>query len=282
MNQQQRLESWRREFEGLALACDTEALLETDPVHFLHFYSDPAWLERLAFLASGLAFGGVAQIKVSIARVLDRTGPFIESGHWPAAPVLQALTGIKHRWATGLDVAVLLLGLDRVAAGRPLSSVFVAHETEPDYVGALAEFRDLILAAGREAAGLTDPSVKAGEALLPDPRRGGACKRLHLALRWLVRKDAIDIGIWPALSRKKLLIPVDVHVFRISRRLGICNRNSADLAASREITAFFRQLDPDDPARFDFALTRMGMLGTCGAKANCSDCNLAGLCRGPV
>jgi len=96
--------------------------------------------------------------------------------------------------------------------------------------------------------------------LLPDPRLGSACKRLNLYLRWMVRRDAVDPGGWN-VPPAKLVVPLDTHMHALGRALGLTDRRSADLRTALEITAAFRAIAPDDPVRYDFALTRLGMRG---------------------
>lgn len=188
-----------------------------------------------------------------------------------------ALQGFKHRWATGDDVAVLLAGAREVQRERGgLEDAFLGHdEGGEDYTEALAGLRGEIIAAGRAVTGLD-----AGAPLLPDPAAGSAAKRWHLMLRWFARRDEVDLGIWRRVDTGRLLMPLDTHIFRISRRLGLTRRRTAGLAAAREITARLRELDPVDPVRWDFALTRLGMLGGCGVNdPRCVDCPLVGLCH---
>ncbi|MFW6062129.1 MAG: DUF2400 family protein [Planctomycetota bacterium] len=94
---------------------------------------------------------------------------------------------------------------------------------------------------------------------MPDPSRGSACKRLLLWLRWMVRRDAVDPGDWRGVPASKLVIPLDVHMHRITRLLGFTRRKQANLATAMEVTAGFARLCPADPVRYDFALTRFGI-----------------------
>jgi uncharacterized protein (TIGR02757 family) len=95
--------------------------------------------------------------------------------------------------------------------------------------------------------------------LLPDPARGSTCKRLHLYLRWMVRSDAVDPGGWRGIDPACLIVPVDVHMHRIGRALRFTQRRSPSLESAREITEAFRRIQPTDPVRYDFALTRFGI-----------------------
>jgi uncharacterized protein (TIGR02757 family) len=95
--------------------------------------------------------------------------------------------------------------------------------------------------------------------LLSCPRQGSACKRLNLFLRWMVRKDEVDPGLWSGVLASKLVVPLDLHMHRIGLAWGLTTRKLADLKSAIEITAAFRSISPDDPVRYDFALTRASM-----------------------
>jgi uncharacterized protein (TIGR02757 family) len=94
------------------------------------------------------------------------------------------------------------------------------------------------------------------------------------------RGDGVDFGIWTALSPRDLIVPVDTHMARIGRLLGLTRRRSADWKTAEEITAAFREVCPEDPARFDFALTRIGIMRECTAnrRGACGVCALAKVC----
>ena len=106
-------------------------------------------------------------------------------------------------------------------------------------------------------------------------------KRLNLFLRWMVRKDNLDLGLWQNISPSKLIIPLDVHIARLGPKLGLTNRKSADWKMALEITESLRRFDPADPVRYDFALCKVGMLYHCPdqfEELHCSDCPLAPFC----
>lgn len=91
--------------------------------------------------------------------------------------------------------------------------------------------------------------------LIPDVAKNSACKRLNLFLRWMVRKDEIDLGIWSTdVDKSKLLMPVDIHVFRISKKMKLVKRTSCDMKFAVELTEKLKSFDPDDPVKYDFAL----------------------------
>ena len=109
----------------------------------------------------------------------------------------------------------------------------------------------------------------------PDPAAGSACKRWNLYLRWMVRCDALDFGLWRGIPTDRLVIPTDTHIHRIARRLGLTRRRTGDWRAAREITDALARFDSRDPVRFDYALCRIGILDICRPSpslSRCQDC----------
>jgi uncharacterized protein (TIGR02757 family) len=117
--------------------------------------------------------------------------------------------------------------------------------------------------------------------LLPSPVDGSACKRLNLFLRWMVRRKLPDLGVWTLVEPSKLIFPLDTHVARICRNLGITQRHTPNWQMAEEITQEFRKLDPGDPVRYDYAVSRLGILGDCPSvpeAAVCVSCRLHAIC----
>ena len=224
-----------------------------DPLQFLYDYDDPADREVVAVLAASLAYGQVRQIIVSVGRVLEVLGPSPRRylADHSRSQVAKALGGFKHRFNTGAQVAAMLDGVRKVAArhgtlGRCMEQAYRSeHESLRPALTALA---------GEIQAASSLPWNQ----LLVDPSRGSACKRLNLMLRWLVRTDGVDPGGWN-LPAYKLTIPLDTHMHRLGRVMGATARNAGDARTAEEITAFFRQIDAQDPVRYDFCLTRLAM-----------------------
>ena len=231
------------------------AFIHPDPLEFVYCYEDPADREIVALIASSLAYGRVSQILKSIARVLAPMAP--SPSAFVAASSLetfqQTLRDFKHRFATGDHLASLLMGAQRVLKEHgSLCACFVAGMNHDDTVlPALTRFAAEVTACADGRVGH----------LVPDPDRGSACKRLNLFLRWMVRSDEVDPGCWESVSPSRLIVPVDTHMHRICVALGLTTRRQADLRTALEITDAFREIAPDDPARYDFALTRVGMKG---------------------
>jgi uncharacterized protein (TIGR02757 family) len=115
---------------------------------------------------------------------------------------------------------------------------------------------------------------------LASPARGGAAKRLNLFLRWMVRKDDVDAGLWRGVDKSKLVVPVDVHIGRLSKILGFHSRSSVTLKTAIDITRNFAEIEPADPVKYDFALSRIGILENCTGQhvAGCDACELLSWC----
>jgi uncharacterized protein (TIGR02757 family) len=151
----------------------------------------------------------------------------------------------------------------------------------PDVAGALEAFSvralqtDLTRAYGRLPA---RPGVCY---FFPRPSAGSACKRLNLFLRWMVRRDTIDLGTWTLLSPSRLIIPLDTHVIRLGRCLRLTRYSTPNWKMAAEITTSLRSIDAGDPVRYDFSLCHVGMMGACGYGRPQGDrqCPLRGICR---
>jgi uncharacterized protein (TIGR02757 family) len=158
-----------------------------------------------------------------------------------------------------------------------------ARPEEPDVAGLLSRVVARLLAFDyRAALGVRRlPSRSPVRFFFPSPADGSACKRWNLYLRWMVRSDAVDFGLWPGISTDRLVIPTDTHVHRIARRLRLTRRRTADWKAAREITASLARFDARDPVRFDYALCRIGILDICRPEVRaclCEDCPVNDAC----
>ena len=116
--------------------------------------------------------------------------------------------------------------------------------------------------------------------LLVSPEGGSGCKRLNLYLRWMVRDDEVDAGVWKKVDRAKLLVPVDVHMNRLCGILGFHNRKAVSMRTAEEVTGRFAEIEPSDPVKYDFALSRVGIVEECNGRERkeCEICELAGFC----
>ena len=239
-----------------------------DPLEFLYEYEDPADREVVALIAASLAYGRVRQILRSASAVLAELGPRPARSLAEMRPsrLSRATAGFKHRFSTGEHVAALLLGAKRLM--RRFGSLQACFSrgleaTDETVLPALRKFAARLAEAARGDCGH----------LLPHSACRSACKRLNLMLRWLVRRDDVDPGGWTCAGPEKLIVPLDTHMHRIATALGMTGRKSADMRTALEVTAAFRRIRPEDPVRYDFALTRLGIRDDLPLSAFLAECS---------
>ena len=258
----------------------------TDPVHTVRRFSTPEDREVVGFCAAGLAFGRVASVLQSIESLLDVMGPrparFVRD--FDTAREGARLAPLVHRWIRGRDLVALLLILKRMLRESGSIEAFFLegdNPAEPDVSTALDSFSTRALATDlREAYGRRVPKQRGVSYFFPRPSAGSACKRLNLFLRWMVRRDEIDLGVWTRVSPSRLIVPLDTHVIRLGRCLRLTRYTSPGWKMASEITASLRSVDALDPVRYDFALCHVGMMNACGFEKpqRDSQCPLRGMC----
>lgn len=250
--------------------------LETDPIRYPHRYSREEDIVVAGLLSALLAFGGVKQIFRSLDDLFRIIGPrphdFVAN---LSRQDRKKFDGFSHRFVRGDDVYRLLAALSALCKekGGIRGSIVSRHRKGKLVESVSSWVRSVKGALPNPAEGLSF--------LLPDPAGGSACKRLFLFMRWMVRRgDGIDFGIFREISPSELVIPLDTHVARISRLLGLTRRKTATLSTALEVTESLRRFDPDDPVKFDFALSRIGIVKGCrGVNSSaCADCLLRGYC----
>ncbi|MFH1737376.1 MAG: TIGR02757 family protein [bacterium] len=243
----------REIFEKLYEKYNRRRFVHPDPLEFLYHYSDPADREIVGLISSSLAYGRVKQILKSVSWVLRRMPSPSEYVQGASVNSLRRTFGeFKHRFTTGEELVRLLYGVGRaVERYGSLHNCFLSGFSENDetILPALSNFTD-------ELTGAANPRFNS---LLPSPRRGSACKRLNLFLRWMARRDDVDPGGWDSIPRSKLIIPLDTHIHKISLAVKLTGRRQADMRTAVEITNAFQTISPEDPVRYDFALTRLGI-----------------------
>lgn len=264
---------------ALSARGDVAAWLARDPLRFPRRYRERGDVEVAAVFAALLAFGRVdlfgPVLETIFAQADARGGPRAWVEGFDEADA-ERLAPVYYRWHDGDDFARLARLLQAVYARHAsLGDLFRPGPAGPSLDAAVRALRALVPA---EAGGLP----RAFRTWLPLPSDGSACKRWLMLLRWMVRPEAPDLGRWTHLSPRDLVIPVDTHVHRVARFVGLTARATADWRAAEEITAGLRAFDPDDPVRFDFALAHLGISGACrGARdpAVCPACPLDPVCR---
>ena len=257
----------------------------TDPIQLVRRFDNPADREVAGFCAAALAFGRVASVIQSIERL------FSVMGRSPAAyvrsfdPARQSrdLKPIVHRWTKGDDLAALVIILQRMLQTGSIEAFFLEgyDSGAPDLSAAIESFSSRALQTDlRPAYGNRKPQPGVAY-FFSRPSCGGACKRLNLFLRWMVRSDAVDFGIWKNVPASKLVVPLDTHVIRVGQCLRLTRYTSPGWRMAADITASLRRLDPNDPVKYDFSLCHLGMSDQCGfnrAQGD-SECPLRGVCK---
>lgn len=241
----------REKLDSLYAKYNKFELIHPDPLEFVYDYKLSEDQEIVALIASSLAYGRVAQILISAKKILSILGEH------PKQTLLQAdldeiglkLGAFKHRFTTGQEVYLLLKGIkSTLEKYGSLKACFCQKNS--NYLSRVSKFvSELNLFFGNNKSYLT-----------PSPEDGSACKRLMLFFKWMIRMDEVDPGTWADTGLlEELVIPLDTHMYYISRELGFTKRKSADLKTALEITRNFRKLNPEDPTKYDFTLTRFGI-----------------------
>jgi uncharacterized protein (TIGR02757 family) len=278
--------------DGLDAALDRGARLAADPVELPRRYRSADDQEVAGLLAAALAYGRADLFKPILVRLLDQLGqsPARAVEAFSAAPEPAALDWFRYRFNRPPDLAALLAAVGHLrrehgSLGARFAALFRAGGGGPTALRpALAAFAAELRQAPPVAALLRGRGLRGLRHLLPDAAGPGAAKRWNLYLRWMVRgPDAVDLGGWRGVPPAALIVPLDTHVMRVSRCLGLTRRRDASWRTAEEITASLRRIDPEDPVRFDFALCHLGMSGGCPARRSaeaCRACPLAAACRG--
>jgi uncharacterized protein (TIGR02757 family) len=270
---------------------DAAVRIGFDPVELPRRYADPGDAEVAGLIASCLAYGRADLFKPLVERILAAMGPSPAgfAQRFALAPEPGAFPFATYRFNRPADVAALVAAIGHVRAVHgSLGSRFAAlFREEGGGPSALRPALERFATELREAPP-TGPVLRARGRrgllhLLPDAGGSGACKRLNLYLRWMVRgPDGVDLGIWTGVPPSALLIPLDTHLLRIGGLLGLTARTDASWRTAEEITAALREIDPVDPVRFDFPLCHLGMSGGCPARRlpeRCAVCDFAEECR---
>jgi len=276
----------REELDKLYLAYNDRKFVHPDPLEFLYRYDDIKDREVAGLIASSLAYGRVIQILKSVSLILDEMAPspyffIIESSR---NAIYDRFKNFKHRFTTGDELCRLLAGIkDVLSKYGTLNNCFlegfttynneVAGNPDKEYCknpgGFTLSSKKII--KDKSGRGTTIPAIlsfaeklnvfskEKCNSLIPSCSGNSAFKRLNLYLRWMVRRDNVDPGGWVNIPASRLIIPLDTHMYRISVKLGLTRRRQADIKTALEITEALKNIDIDDPVKYDFALTRICM-----------------------
>lgn len=265
----------KTKLEELTQKYETVEFIKDDPIQFPHRFKNVEDIEIAAFLASLFAYGNR---KVFIKK-LDELFKIMENK--PLEFVLKSdfkvLKGFNYRFAKDFDVIEVFNILKKLyTQDKGLKALFEYGYLFPSPLRTLPNKTIKYRFVRGKGLGervsqmlkiVTDyfyanvhNSVGQGfYHLIPNPQNGGAMKRMNMFLRWMVRSGPVDLGLWDFIPTSELLIPLDVHVSRLSREMGLLTRNSNDFKAVLELTTNLKKIDPNDPAKFDFAIFGLGV-----------------------
>lgn len=234
-----------------------------DPVWNLYSFNDEKNIELAALITAAFAYGSVDLINAFLQRLFAVTGSNLYEFtiNFSKHKDKKHLSGMYYRFNSGMDVINMFTSLNSaLRLHGTLKNFFLKNYSDNDI--------DILPALSKFTSGLNSNITGTGKPgknnsyyhyLFSDPANKSACKRMNLFLRWMVRKDEIDLGIWSEINTAKLIMPVDIHIARISKNLKLLRRKSVDLKFASLLTEKLKQFDPNDPVKYDFALCHLGI-----------------------
>lgn len=231
------------------------AYIDDDPIQIPHLFSKKEDIEIAAFLAASIAWGQRKTIIRNAGKLIAlmdyQPYNFICDAD---ASDMRVFERFVHRTFKSIDVVFFVQSLQNIYRNcSGLEAVFnKGYHSGASVYHALIHFRDVFLETAHE---------KRSEKHLSSVTAKSAAKRLNMFLRWMVRNDkqGVDFGLWNSIPSSALMIPLDVHVGKVGRALGLLQRKQDDWKAVEEITAALRLFDAADPAKYDYALFGMGL-----------------------
>lgn len=258
--------------------------LTPDPLEFPRRFERSADREIIGLVAAGLAYGNVRSICNSMETVLAWMGPsptrFVD--RMDPIKQLARLEPFQHRWSRARDVVCLMwFAHQMIASAGSIGGFFALGYDESDPATSLRSFSERALAldhGGLYPQRLLAP--KAGVRYFFTNPKTGACKRLNMYLRWMVRADdGLDFGLWSFMQPRDLIMPLDTHIYRIGRHFRWTRRKTQNWLTAQEITHALARVNPADPVKYDFALSRIGMHEDCPRHARAARCELCEMRR---
>jgi uncharacterized protein (TIGR02757 family) len=251
--------------------------LQHDPIEFPHRYSEPEDIEVAGFIASSFSYGKVDLFKPVIAKILKPAGthPAQFFREFSLKRDARYFKGIRYRFNKEKDILCFVYMLSEALRKKSsLKNLFYdgLGKDDEDTKSSLRSFTDYFLHINTAPVYGKNIRPYGLKQLFPSPDNGSACKRPNLFLRWMVRSRDIDFGIWDRISPSQLIIPLDTHITRIARCLGLTRRHASDWKTAKEITEALKKLDPADPLKYDFALCHHGISGLCKGEQVTSAC----------
>lgn len=233
---------------------NTPAFIEFDPISVPHRFSKKQDIEIAGFFAAIFSWGNRTTIIKKSLELIKRmdNSPFdFILNH--KEKNLEQLKGFKHRTFTEDDLLYFIMFLQyHYKENNTLESAFISS-TGSCMEDVLAKFKQRFFSFEH---------MRRTEKHISSPAQGSTCKRLNMFLRWMVRKDSnsVDFGIWKKIDQSNLICPIDLHVARVAKKLGLLKRKQVDWLAAVELTNELKKFDSTDPVKYDFALFNLGII----------------------
>ena len=240
--------------DSLVKKYETSDFINSDPVQFIHRYTSINDIEIAGFLSALFAFGSrkvfIKKLELLFQIMGNEPYDFILNGD------IELLSNIDYRFAKPDDIKQIVYVLRKLyTSSKGLSELFTYGYTVDSTIKSA-----LITVCDYFYSNTSKPS-QGFNFMIANPKNGGAMKRMNMFLRWMVRKSVVDVGIWDFITSAELLIPLDVHVANVSRKMGLLTRSSNDFKAVLELTRKLKEFDNADPVKYDFAMFGAGIEG---------------------
>ncbi len=233
---------------------NTLDFIESDPVQIPHLFTQKEDIEIAGFLSATIAWGNRKMIIKNSHRMMELMGnspyDFIMSH---SQTQLESLNSFVHRTFNGQDLIGFIQSLQNIYKNHGgLESVFAKNQESDSIQKSISEFKKVFFEI---------PHLARTQKHISDPLNNSAAKRINMYLRWMCRQDnkGVDLGIWKSISPSKLSCPLDVHSGNVARKLGLLLRKQNDGKALLELDTKLRELDANDPVKYDFALFGLGI-----------------------
>jgi uncharacterized protein (TIGR02757 family) len=238
------------------LLFNNKSFIECDPISIPHNFTIKEDIEISAFLISTIAWGNRTSIVANgnkLMELMDFSPYDFIVNHQPAD--LKIFDSFVHRTFNSSDIQFFITSLQHIYKHFDgLEVAFLSGVQNGNAFDGISSFRNKFLSVDH---------LKRVEKHISNPEKKSACKRINMFLRWMVRKDdcGVDFGIWSSISPSQLICPLDVHVARVARQLGLLDRSQNDRLAAEELTNNLSYFCPEDPVKYDFALFGAGVNG---------------------
>jgi uncharacterized protein (TIGR02757 family) len=254
------LDALNQYLDTLVSRHETEAFIDDDPISIPHAFDDPHDQEVIGLYAALLAWGRRDVMLRKLEELCERMdhAPHRFVRTFDEERDAAALDGFVHRTFQPIDALWLTKNLSAALSRYgSMEQLFAGHlpaNAAPDE----SPVKPMLQGVSTTLLTLHDDTPQRLRKHLARPEAGSACKRLNMYLRWMVRPGPVDFGHWTCVDPAELMLPVDVHVGRQARALGLLSRKTNDWKAVRRLTAVCRHFCPSDPARYDFAFFGVG------------------------